>query len=409
MGKFAVVKAIGVPVLMAAAGALSVPAALAQVRDLDEESSDIRVFQGEVAGAPALFQITVPADTGLQIDVLATDDDLDPVLRVLESDGTLIAEDDDGGELLNSRVRIGAESRTRRITIEVDGFSGDWAEAGESYGGSFDLRIATSDFVDVGTRPVSFGSSETGVLSGDEHLFTIAGQAGEVVEIALVSTDGELDPYLELRGPGGEAVASDDDGGQDVNSLLRHAFEQDGTYTIAASGFGDSQGAYRLRIRERQEMSAQLPLQVIGLADEANGELVGSWDETGSTSLVPAHIDYQLSDAARDAIRAGEGEVTIRMMAREAGDPDFGDAIDSYIELGFETPLGFAVVASDDDGGGDLDSLLPVDLGPLADRPAMLDMLRIRAKAYGGSSGSYRLTITPGMDARANDSWDTAE
>ncbi|MEE4315612.1 MAG: PPC domain-containing protein, partial [Erythrobacter sp.] len=319
--------------------------------------------------------------------------------RVLDARGELIVEDDDGGDNLNSRVRLGAEERSRRITIEVDSFDAEWAEG--EYGGSFDLRLQTNEFVAVATRAVSYGARETGTLMGEEHLFTMQGRAGEPVEIALVATDDMLDPYLELRDPSGETIASDDDGGEGLNSLLRHTFPENGTYTISANGFGDSTGDYRLRVREQREVMAQLPLQVIGIADEASGELASSWDSAGDDAMTPTHIDYQLSEAAQAAIRAGNGEVSIRMTASEAGDADFGGTIDPFVELGFDTPLGFAPVASDDDSGGELNALLAIDLGPIADEPGLLDMLRIRAQGYGGSAGAYTLVISEGMEAPA--------
>ena len=390
-------KSIRYSVLLAGAAAVLAPPALAQVRDLDGEQSDVRVFQGEVDGAPAVFSITIPADTGLQIDVIATGD-LDPVMRVLDAGGEVIAEDDDGGDNLNSRVRLGAEERSRRITIEVDSFDAEWAEG--EYGGSFDLRLETNEYVAVATRPVTYGARETGTLMGEEHLFTMQGRAGEPVEIALIATDDQLDPYLELRDSLGEALASDDDGGEGLNSLLRFTFPEDGTYTIAARGFGENMGEYRLRVREQREIMAQLPLQVIGIDDEASGELGSGWGGDDA-SMIPTQIDYQLSEAAKAAIRAGQGEVSIRMTAGEAGDPDFGGTIDPFLELGFETPLGFAPVASDDDSGGNLNSLLAVDLGLIADQPGLLDMLRIRAQGYGGSAGAYTLVISEGMDGIA--------
>lgn len=390
-----------------AGAALIAATAQAQVRDLDQEQSDVRVFQGRVTGEAAVFTITLPADTGLQVDAIAADE-FDPVLRVKDAGGTLLAENDDFGDDLNSRVMIGASDRSRRLTIEVDSFDAEWASEGESYGGSFDLRISTNEYVDVGTRPVTYGARETGTLMGEEHFFTIRGEAGQTVEVALIATDDTLDPYLELRDPAGESIAFDDDGGGELNSLLRHTFEQDGTYTIAASGFGDSTGAYRLRVREQREVPAQLPLQVIGLDDEATGVLADGGNASGDAALTPTYIDYQLSEDAKAAIRGGSGELSIRMTAGGEGDPDFGGTIDPYVELGFDTPLGFAVVESDDDGAGDLNALLPVNLGLLADEPDLLDNLRIRAQGFGGSGGDYTLVITRGMAERVQD-WSGAD
>ncbi|WP_147366888.1 hypothetical protein [Aurantiacibacter zhengii] len=394
--------------LLAGVAALMAPPALAQVRDLDGERSDVRVFQGRIDGEASVFTVTLPADTGLQVDVIATGN-LDPVLRVKDARGELLGENDDFGDGLNSRVMIGAEGRSRRLTIEVDSFDGEWAGEGEGYGGSFDLRLSTNEYVEVGTRAVTYGARETGMLVGGEHLFTMQARAGQTVEAALIATEDGLDPYLELRDPSGETIAFDDDGGGALNALLRHTFEDSGTYTFAASGLGESTGSYRFRVRERREMPAQLPLQVIGIDDEASGELAEGWDEEAAPTTSPTQIDYQLSEEAKAAIRAGNGEVTIRMTASDAADPDFGGAIDPYIELGFDTPLGFAMVESDDDGAGDLNALLPIDLGTLAGDPALLDALRIRAQGFGGSGGAYTLTVTPGLEARVEQDWEAME
>lgn len=388
--------------LLASAAAVMAPAALAQVRDLDNESSDVRVFQGRVAGEPAVFYVTTPAEGALQVDVLASGE-LDPVVRVRDADsGETIAEDDDGGEGLNSRVVISGEA-SRRIVIEVDSYDAEWVEDGEEYGGSFDLRLSISNCTPGGGATITYGASENGAICGSENLYTFMGEAGQMVEIAMIAEGDDLDPYLELRDANGEVVAFNDDGGGSLNSLLRHTFEESGTYTVAATSYGGTTGDYRLRVRSQRSAMAQLPLQVIGIDDEASGELASGW--AGDDSLGLTHIDYQLSDAARAAIAAGNGEVTIRMTAAEDGDADFGGSLDPLLEVGFDTPLGFAVIDSDDDGAGNLNSMLPIDLGQIADNPALLDMLRIRAQGFGGSAGAYTLTISEGMEARASDDW----
>ncbi|WP_340589293.1 pre-peptidase C-terminal domain-containing protein [Erythrobacter alti] len=381
--------------LIGAAALLTPVVASAQV-NLDQAQSDVRVFQGSVSGEPATFEVNVPAGSVMQIDVISTSD-LDPIVTVTDAvSGDVIAEDDDGGDDLNSRVRIRGEDAGRRIVISVNSFDATWMEDGEEYGGSFDLRLATSTYTAPATRTVTFGARETGSVQGEPHLFTFQAQAGDTIEVAMLS-EGELDPYLELRDASGEAINYDDDGGDGLNSLLRHTFDEAGTYTIAAMGYGESTGDFTLRVRERREIAAQLPLQMIGLDDTATGELGSQWEDS---SDLPSTIMYQLNPAAIAAIRNGDGQVTIRMDASDEGDPDFGGSIDPFVELGFDTPLGFAVATSDDDGSGSLNALLPVDLGLLADHPGLLDMMRIRVQAYGGSRGAYTLTITEGMESR---------
>ncbi len=387
--------------LLLGAAAIMAPAAATAQVNLDAAESDVRVFQGNVTGEAVTYQVSIPADSIMQIDVIATSD-LDPIVTVTDAaSGEVIAEDDDGGGELNSRVRIRGESG-RRIVISVDSFDATWVAAGETYGGTFDLRLSTSAFVAPQTRRVTYGSRETGSINGEPNLFTFQANAGDMIQVALLS-EGELDPYLELQDTNGEAIAFDDDGGNGLNSLLTHVFDTAGTYTIAATGFAESTGEYTLRVRDRREAVAQLPLQVIGIGDPATGELAAPYAPNAS---LPTSILYQLSDAAKAAIRRGNGEVTIRMNAVAGGDPDFGGEIDPYIEVGYDTPLGFAIATSDDDGSGSLNSMLPLDLGLIADQPALLDMLRIRVQGYGGSGGQYTLEITEGMEARVVQNYD---
>lgn len=383
--------------LLLGAAALFLPAAAyAQLRDLGEARGAEQLFESTVEGKPAEFRLRIPADSQVQIDVMTTSE-LDPVVKVSDAvTGELIAEDDDSGGDLNSRVRIrGVEAR--QVVIAVDGFNADWVEEGESYGGSFDLKLSTSAYVPVVARAISYGARETGQMQGEPHKFTFNASAGQMIEVALLAGEDGLDPYLQLEDAEGQLLAEDDDGGQDLNSLLSYIFDADGTYTIIASGLGESSGDYTLRMRESRAPVAQLPLQVIGIGDQATGELGSPWVEN---SLMLSQIDYQLSDAAKSAIRRGKGAVTIRMNAIEGDDPDFSGSIDPYIEVGFETPLGFAVVETDDDGSGTLDAQLPIDLGLIADKPSLLDMLRIRVQGLDGSGGAYALSITEGMDAR---------
>jgi len=237
--------------LLIGAAALLTPAVVSAQVNLDQAESDVRVFQGNIDGEPATFEVTVPAGSVMQIDVLSTSD-LDPIVTVTDAaSGEVIAEDDDGGDELNSRVRIRGEEDGRRIVISVNSYDASWTESGESFGGSFDLRLATSTYTAPVTRTVTYGARETGSVQGEPNLFTFEAQAGDMIEVALLS-EGELDPYLELRDASGEAIAMDDDGGNGLNSLLRHTFDDAGTYTIAAMGYGESQGDFTLRVREQR-------------------------------------------------------------------------------------------------------------------------------------------------------------
>lgn len=396
---------IGRIALLAGAATLLAPvtASAQEVRDLDDASSDIQIFEGEVGTAPVVFRYTIPANTSLRIDVIPTEEsELDPMLTVTDvASGEVLAEDDDGGEGLASRARIYSEEG-QQVEITVSPF-GLFSEDSSSGPFRLELRPVLSRPQDV--RGVSYGSVLDGMLeSGAEHLFTIEGEKGALLEVALVAGDDGLDPTLSLfegRGANGDPVSTNDDGGDGVNSLLRYVFPESGTYTIMAEPFGDSSGSYTLRVAPEREYMVQAPVQVLGLGDRAAGRL-GEGYESGS--IDPTEITYELTAEAIAAIRASNGEVTFNMTTPLFEDENFPSGVDSYLELGFETPLGFASVMSDDDGGEGLNSRIAIDLSPISGGD-WLERLRLRASSI-GSGGDFEVELVEGMQEVEQYEWE---
>jgi len=390
--------------LMAGAALMLAPAiAGAQdVRDLDQESSNVRTFTGNVGSQAAVFEVNVAAGNVLKIDVIATNG-MDPTVKVTDAvSGEVLGEDDDSGGDLNSRVSIRGQE-ARRIRIEVNRFTYEGMEESSYEGGDFELKLTAMQYSPQSVRPVTWGSALGGSLVGeDKHEFSFTGEQGQLLEVAMLAgEDTSLDPFLELRDDTGEVVASNDDSGGGLNARLRYVMQSGGTYTITASAYGEGGGDYTLRVGERREAIVQAPLQMIGFGDRMTGRL-GAGIESGD--IDPDTILYQLNDAAIARIIAGHGAVTIHMDADEGSDnpldADGGNGLDPFVELGFDTPLGFAGVGSDDDGSGSLNAMLPIDLSSIADSRDLLARLRVRVKSYSGSGGAYTLRITEGMEAR---------
>ena len=66
----------------------------------------------------------------------------------------------------------------------------------------------------------------------------------------------------------------------------------------------------------------------------------------------------------------------------------------SMVEVGFETPLGFSSLLTDDDGGGETNARLVLDASDLD--ATWLGALRIKARAFQQSEGPYELVVREG-------------
>lgn len=390
-------------ILLAGAAAVLVPAmapvaASAQsARNLDNARSDVLIFDGAVTSAPAVFRYTMQPNTTLQVDVIPKEgSELDPVLTITDAaTGEVLAEDDDSGGNLASRARIMTESR-RQVEITVSAFA---FFSGEETNGPFELQLRPAPYVPEATTAVDYGSEMRGRLTGgNPRLYTISGEAGQLLEVALTARGDDLDPLLILysgSGTMGEEVARDDDGGEGLNSLLRVRLPESGTYTIAASAYGSSEGQFTLRVAPLRDVAATTGEQVLSFGERVGGfisQTVGS----GEDGAEQGYVTYRLSGEAIAAIRAGTGAVTFNMSTPLVEDTDFPSSVDSFLDLGFETPLGYAGVLRDDDGGGELNARIAVDLGVLAAEGDLLERLRIRASSIGGG-GAFEMELVEGL------------
>lgn len=104
-----------------------------------------------------------------------------------------------------------------------------------------------------GGTPISYGQAVTGEITNDayELFYTFQGTAGDAITISMTASQQGLDSYLELRGPDGASLMTDDDSGGNLNSLLGpYTLSQNGAYTVVATRFmrqdGSSSGAFTL-------------------------------------------------------------------------------------------------------------------------------------------------------------------
>lgn len=399
---------LGKAVLLASAAAALVPSAAnaQEVRNLDRATSDVLIFEGEITTAPVRYRYTIPANTRLQVDAIPTDgSSLDPTLTITDvRSGEVLAEDDDSGGNMASRASVVAE-RAQLVEITVSPFG--FLEENET-AGAFELHLRPRAWSPPVTRTVTPGSDTTGTLEvGASQLFTITGQAGQLLEVALVAaavsdtevTESALDPYLKLYkglGTDGEVLQESDDNGTNLNSLIRITLPETGTYTLEAMPYGDTGGDFTLRVAEPRELVVSGET-ALAFGEPLSGFAVEAvYDEATNGTTPDSAAIFSLSPALIAAIRGGQGEVTFNLTKPLSEDPDFPGGIDPFLELGFETPMGFAAMKTDDDSGGDLNARIPVDLTALATDGDWLERLRLRATTI-GAAGGFSIEVVEGL------------
>jgi hypothetical protein len=348
------------------------------------------IVSGEVASASEPVTISLRTGPGqtVQLDAIPApraSDGLDLVMRVYDADGDLVGEDDDSGGALNPRVTVTSEAGGH-YRVEVGALG---------TGGGFTLIARESVFVPEVTTPLTLsgGRAERRVAFPDDSdsLFTFTARRGEFYSITLVAEEddeenGRADPVLELfqgEGTGRNSIASDDDGGGNLNSRIITEMPADGVYTVRVSSLSGAGGA-RLavaRITPRSAPVANLPYgQAAAVSfDEDSPLLIGD-----TSRPMGPYAMFRLPPSPAPSALARSGD-TIVITAKS-------EDVDPWLEIGIDTPLGFAVLLSNDDYEG-LNSRLEFDPSEFtgSDAAEWWGKLRIRVSAPSGSTGEIEV------------------
>lgn len=263
----------------------------------------------------------------------------DPILRVLDRDGNVLAENDDAEGSLNSALQF-IPAANGDIFIEARGY-------GDGYTGAYALNVtaerlprdSVGNSTSTGGR-INAGQTINGTLDfpSDSDWYRVRLTEGQSYRFTLnASGDSPIgDPLIRLRDSRGEEVAVDDDGGEGLNSYLEFTAPITGNYYVEASSFtGDATGGYTLAARE-----GDIP------ADSSTDASLSPEGDYREGVLAPAGDRdwYRLTLTDNQAVRIGM-QVT--------GTPD--SIGDPYLVI--YGPDG-AELTRDDDGGDGLNSFL---------------------------------------------------
>ncbi|MEE3099531.1 MAG: pre-peptidase C-terminal domain-containing protein, partial [Pseudomonadota bacterium] len=150
----------------------------------------------------------------------------DTYLRLYDGDATLVDEDDDGGDGLNSSLIFTASVTGRHFVSAgayADGDEGGYRVAVEDLGAGDDF---SGDVATAGRLPTDGETTGELELAGDRDWFRVTLVRGATYQFDAMGSgaaSGALsDPVMNLYGPDGARIASDDDGGEGLNARLTY-------------------------------------------------------------------------------------------------------------------------------------------------------------------------------------------
>lgn len=334
---------------------------------------------GELSLVSQRAQYTFNGRSGDVVTIDQRSDAFDSVVMLFNSDGTQLAQDDDGGGGLNSRITRFRLPADGEYVIVVDGFRGFTGERRLQGKYTVSLEIEGQGPVVVQATPgqptaiaqatpapvtatpipslagasgtVDFGETTVGELTEQSQTgsFTFTGTAGDVITIALDST--AFDPKMQLVAPDGTVLADDDDSGPDLNALIRNfTLPRDGEYAIIVDGFrgasGDRQllGQFSLTLTRAGGTTAQMPTatpQAPQLGATQTPAPVTASGVIASGQSISSEFTETLQEAAYTFEGRTGDTVTIDLRSEE---------IDPLVRL--IAPDGQVIAEDDDSGGG---------------------------------------------------------
>jgi hypothetical protein len=325
------------------------------------------------------FRLTLAEGARVRIDMEAIDPTprFDTYLIVLGPNGQELAQDDDGGEGLNSRLLFTAQA-AGTYTIRARGFGGR--------AGSFRLTVAAAG-TPATPRPVAVGINE-GSFGPTSALGEVAGDVVRYEEFEFTGVSGERVHFL-VTGPIAPQVALEmldasgsplDDGAsffRGPSPRILFTLRQSGTYRVRVGVPATVEGGYRLTFSRAVGAPEEETVRriVIGQAVEGALSLTSPFAEADGQVLY-FHQLYALE------VRAGQA---IRIIVQS-------DQFTPVVEAGSFSPIGFATAAESERTrtGSQLDL-----------RPRSRGILQLRVRSPSASIGAFTLRVEPGPPAPA--------
>ncbi|MFP4321433.1 MAG: hypothetical protein ACLFTK_03180 [Anaerolineales bacterium] len=228
-----------------------------------------------------LYQFQGRAGEIITAEMRTSQGDLDPVLVLVDASGTGLAISDDDGPgraAALSSVRLPADGAYFLIATRY----------GHAHGlttGSYILSLERLGTATPAGATLQYGDSVIGQINttAPQIVYTFQGQRGDVINLRLTRTSGNLDALLDLANADGQILRTGDDDPSAQGTLdaaiLNYTLPETGFYLIVATRYGreagTTQGSYRLALDSVPiEVRGRSPLNAILL--DYDMQLTGS-------------------------------------------------------------------------------------------------------------------------------------
>lgn len=344
-----------------------------------EESGEALLYGNTVTGRlNDRIPRTVYFFDGLRGEVVSIDldvigGDLDPVLTILDHDGqVIISVDDRDGSRAPGLSALRLPDSDRYLIVV-----GRFGYGLGTTSGNYELDIKRVGVSSASGSTLRYGDQIINSISNmtPQLYYSFRARRGDIINVRMRRVSGDLDPYVQVVDSSAFVVADNDDtlGASTPfdSSIIGLIIEEDGTYVIVVSRYGQAAG----------NSSGNFVLTL----EEADNSGLGNTVQTAIPLTPGTLINGEISDRQFTKYYRFEAQtddiMTIRMSRG-------GGVLDAFLVL---ANTGLIELVSDDDSGGGQDAMIEQYRIPAAGTYYII-ATRFEREA-GTSVGTYRLEL----------------
>ncbi len=267
---------------------------------------------GEITNEEFRQLYTFSGNEGQVIAIRMTrvEGDLDPVVLLMNTNGVVLSYSDDEDEGRNALISSQRLPTNGTYVVIATRFGHEHG----STTGTYEIRMDSLGATASSGSSLNLGTSIVGEITNERHevIYTFEAERGQVINIYMKRTSGNLDPLLDLFDASGGYLISGDDDPNSYGSLnaaiLNFMIPNNGSYIIRATRWGydvgTSSGSFLIELTE-------IPPETLGTRP-ANARFM-AYDDT-----VTSQIDNEISIRFFQ-FEATRGDVISAVATRETG------------------------------------------------------------------------------------------